>query len=118
GSDGAVGAGRPGGVPDAAAPGPARSSDVKGEPPPSNTGGVTSEERCKLVKGDFIGRRIDYFTVTVPRHVGRMLCEETVVEQVGGGREGFRQSEYRACPGGGVWRRWDPVQASGQHGTE
>lgn len=55
-------------------------------------------------------RRVDWLTASVPTPVARELGRLTTMVEIGRGVIGFHSSDRRECPGGKVWRRFDPAQ--------
>lgn len=83
--------------------------------PPLLTGGLTT---LQIPNMEAMGVGVDFLTLSVPEPSGASLLADTMPDEDGTARAGFRRSEKRLCLGGHCWRRWEPHQASGTWGTQ
>lgn len=96
-------------VPGGCGPAEARKAS---DPPYANRG----VDNLKHISPDNVfAVSVDWLTASVGDDVAGMLLDWSGFEREGGTPSGFKRSELRTCPGGQVWRRWEPRQPSKAH---
>lgn len=83
----------------------------RGVNPPLLTGGLIHHAKS-------LSRAVDYITATVGTEQSKALIVDTDHDEPGHAGRGFGKSERRACLGGKLWRRWEPLQPSEAWGME
>lgn len=65
---------------------------------------------------ELLWKGVDFFGATVPPGIAASLVDHMVQCTDGKALRGFERSAEYLCPGGKLWRRWEPVTASPRWG--